>query len=276
MHDDLPALIRLDENARRLEMDLARGGHAYVACVQGRVVGLAVARRMPGLEGHLDLQVCIEPDCRRQGYGTLLVQRFLPALRAAGVRMASTEVHSLESAVARLLLHNGFFREHDEWDMIRSDLRNLPDPALPEEFQVLTYPRGQAIAAFRQLYEEAFSAQPSYQPYTSDAEVSQELDAGQDLLFLADRIQPVGFAWLRHVDSHLGEIEPLGLVPAYQGKGLGRRLLLAGLHELHTRGYRQARLGVWANNARAVRLYGQLGFEQVASRFYLAYDLQGK
>ena len=80
----------------------------------------------------------------------------------------------------------------------------------------------------------------------------------------------VGFVWARKVSPTLGEIEPIGVADAYQGQGLGKALLAEGLHYLAGRGLKKARLGVWADNKKAIHLYQKFGFQQVDDRFFLA------
>ena len=157
--------------------------------------------------------------------------------------------------------------------MLLDDLQKLPDQALPAGFRMSTFPEARAIATFRRLYALSFAGLPSYQPYTSDEEVAQELSDASDLLFMQAEEGPIGFIWLRHADGQLGELEPLGLVATHQGRRLGRWLVLAGLHVLAERGYQRARVGVWADNERAIRLYQSLGFAHKTTRYYLAYDL---
>jgi len=59
-------------------------------------------------------------------------------------------------------------------------------------------------------------------------------------------------------DSYLTDIMRLGVLPAYEGRGLGRSLLLRGMMTTpHTM------LTVATDNTRALRLYHHLGFEIV-------------
>lgn len=60
----------------------------------------------------------------------------------------------------------------------------------------------------------------------------------------------------RHV-GYLG----MGLLPAYRGRGLGKRLARATIDAALAAGMERIELDVFASNERAIALYHQLGFE---------------
>ena len=62
--------------------------------------------------------------------------------------------------------------------------------------------------------------------------------------------------------AHLGQISVL---PVYQGRGIGRRLIQSAKAELSTRGFTGASLAVTATNSRAVSLYESCGFSTIHS-----------
>ena len=91
-------------------------------------------------------------------------------------------------------------------------------------------------------------------------------DAGGFLLHERDG-RLAGFCWTKvHPDTGghrppVGELYVVAVDPAFQGLGLGKALVVAGLHWLHReRKLDTAMLYVDAGHERAVRLYERLGF----------------
>jgi mycothiol synthase len=73
-----------------------------------------------------------------------------------------------------------------------------------------------------------------------------------------------GFCWTkahRNTDPPLGEIYVIATDPDFAGRGLGRRLTLAGLDWLSRHGFTVGMLYVDESNTAAVHLYEKLGFK---------------
>ena len=58
---------------------------------------------------------------------------------------------------------------------------------------------------------------------------------------------------------HCGELG-MGVLPAWRGRGLGRRLLLACIDKAWAKGLTRIELAARADNTRAIRLYESVGF----------------
>jgi ribosomal protein S18 acetylase RimI-like enzyme len=89
-----------------------------------------------------------------------------------------------------------------------------------------------------------------------------ERDKGATLLILTDGDTPAGYFFGR-AEPESGEayVDLVGVDPAFHGRGLGRRLMLAGLSRLRAMpNLHQVNLTVEAGNLPAMRLYESLGF----------------
>jgi ribosomal protein S18 acetylase RimI-like enzyme len=90
-------------------------------------------------------------------------------------------------------------------------------------------------------------------------------DAAQFMAVDGDRV--VGWAdvlprWA-HAVAHVGSLG-MGVLPAYRGRGIGRRLLEASIAKAWAQGITRIELEVRVDNERAIGLYRSLGFEQEA------------
>jgi mycothiol synthase len=271
---DLDPVADLDPAGWGLFSAALHEGNAVVLELDGRITGYAAASPLPGLPGHDDFHLFMAPPWRRQRWGSRLLDALVARLPPAGVKLISCGVDDRDEPAALFLQRHGFFWEHTEWEMHRELTGELPEVIWPAGYVLRTYPRREAIAHFRAVYDEAFRGLPSYQPYTSVAEVAEALDNDADLCFVVAGDRPVGFAWARKVNAELGEIEPIGVAQAHQKRGLGAGLLSAGLHYLAGRGCKRVRLGVWADNQQAIRLYQRFGFRHVDSRYFLARTIE--
>ncbi len=128
------------------------------------------------------------------------------------------------------------------------------------------------------VFARAFEWHPDRELWTIDRIRDAEKESWfepEDLLLYRAEGRLTGFCWtLPHSDEHppLGEIMVIAVDPDAAGRGLGRKLMLAGLDHLHRRGFKWAMLYVDATNVRAVKLYVDLGF--VVDRIERRYDNQ--
>lgn len=109
-----------------------------------------------------------------------------------------------------------------------------------------------------QLHTLAFPA-----AWLSGPAMITQRDETHAVLIAWEQGQRVGYIRLsQHLELPEGEIEYLAVDPAWRGRGIGRKLLLAGLDWIFAeRGLPTAVLNVSADNAKALELYLSVGFE---------------
>jgi mycothiol synthase len=95
-----------------------------------------------------------------------------------------------------------------------------------------------------------------------DALLAEPWFAPEDFLLAERGGELLGFHWMKLHPGRLGEVYVLGIAPAAQGLGLGKALLLRGLHHLAGRGCTDVLLYVEGDNTPARRLYEANGFAE--------------
>ena len=263
---------RLLDWTQEMEERLETGGGAWVVARGRRLAGYAAADPVPGLPGVFDLTGGIVPTRRRQGLGTALLHHVQQAAHACEITQVSSRVDSLEDEVARFLLQHDFYVEHEECLLTLADLSDLPPLADGSPSDLITYPFEEAVSRFCRIYDDSFAGKTWSQPYT-EAEVAAALARPEDLFFATIDGAPVGVIWHEITADGAGRVEPLGVSREYQGRGIGRRLLLAALHNLRRRGAGEVQIGVWRDNHAAMSLYHSLGFTEVDNWYFLAHDV---
>jgi mycothiol synthase len=207
-------------------------------------------------------QLVVSPDHRRRGIGTLLLQRLI---MESGSPLRVWAMGDTPAARA-LAAAAGMTRQRELLIMERQLDDELPEPVVPAGVQIRTFAPGQDEQEWLRVNAVAFAHHPE-----------QALIDGDDL---ADRIaEPwfdpagffvatindtmVGFHWTKQHQDHLGEVYVLGVAPSAAGRGLGKALLLTGLHSLRRRGSTRVELYVEADHRIAIELYLTYGFVTV-------------
>lgn len=82
-------------------------------------------------------------------------------------------------------------------------------------------------------------------------------------LVLLDERRVVGTGALKRLDADTAELGRMWFLPAYRGRGLGRRMAEQLLAFAREHGYRRVRLDTSSKCADAVELFRKLGFKEI-------------
>ncbi|HEX2699553.1 MAG TPA: mycothiol synthase, partial [Acidimicrobiales bacterium] len=192
---------------------------------------------------------------------TDLVRAALDVVRAEGGGRITLWVPKPDEGRDRVATAAGLRRARDLCQMRRP----LP-VGLPFELATRPFEPGHDEAAWLEVNNRAFAAHPEQGGWDIETLKRREAEPWFDpdgfLLHERDG-RLAGFCWTKvHTDASpaLGEIYVVAVDPRLQGQGLGRLLVLAGLHSLARAGLTTAMLYVDASNHAAVHLYEDLGF----------------
>lgn len=242
-----------NEQAR---LDLAAARRTPVlATLGGAAVGTAIMT-------HDEFDLVVHPEHRRHGHGSTMLEWMLQEKLPADTPVDAWS-HGDHPAARALAANHGF-------EAVRTllQLRLAPIPESPFREPV----KGTEISTFRPGVDEAewvehnariFADHPEQGSITRDDLLAREaepwFDAGDFLVLRDEEGAMIGYNWLK-VDGAGGEIYVIGVDPASAGRGVGGKLMRAGLERLRTRGVTAVTLYVESDNAPAVHLYRSLGF----------------
>jgi len=287
---DIAALSLLIEAASRADGHRALGEHKWLDLVQGgregfagfvarevsrrhRVIGYAQLSRGHGTWA---LEYVVHPDWRTEPrLRSDLVAAALAEVAAEGgghVHLWVPKPSEADDAVAAAA---GLARGRDLYQM----RRRLPVEQAASTVATRPFRPGQDEEAWLDVNNRAFRGHPEQGSWTrqdlEDREAQDWFDPEGFLLHEVDG-QLAAFCWTKvqedeHGSGDVGEIYVIAVNPDFQGRGLGRELVLAGLEHLASLGLDKAMLYVDRDNVGARALYRSLGFhDDHVDRAYIA------
>lgn len=253
----------------------------------GALTGYAQARTAQAGHGPTTttttVELLVHPGARGRGVGAALADDLARRLRGATDPPAGTVhawSHTDSPGAAALARRLGLRRSRELWRMERtlgdpgSDRHpagDPPDPALPEGVVLRAFEPGRDEDAWLALNARAFATHPEQGAWGRadlDARTAEPWFDPAGLLLAVDAHDPdrlLASHWTKVERPGHGEVYVVAVDPAAQGRGLGRAVVLAGLHHLARRGVRVVDLYTDADNTAATRTYTRLGFARVAT-----------
>jgi mycothiol synthase len=216
---------------------------------------LAVGDVAAALVSADEAEFVVDPDARRHGHGTQLLEALLERV-PTGLKVWAHGDHK----AARALAASHGLEPVRELLQLRATVLEGTDPSTGSGTAAFRMPAD--ADAWLDLNARAFAHHQEQGRVTRadlDVLVAEPWFDTDDFLLMHDGDELVGYCWLK-VEQGIGEFYVVGVSPDRQGEGLGRHLVEAGLIRLAERGIRTASLYVEADNTAAVRLYRSFGF----------------
>jgi mycothiol synthase len=252
-----------------------RMGPAGVQAVleDDRIVGLLrYGRYLDAREPTVLAIVTVDPAFRDAGVADWVYDQVRAQAVDDGARLLDTIVDSRDRDASDFLQRRGFKELVSIWTMEADpDFAPGEAPSVPLGYRLRPYVAGQDAARLAQILNRVFDQHESFAPVT-EAEVQSiehtvafeprltfflESDAGEAVACARNTIR---------ADRRDAWIDVLGVIPEFQGRGLGRFLLLQSLHILAASKPKQIRLTVEGTNERARSLYDSEGFMELRTR----------
>jgi mycothiol synthase len=269
---DREALDAMFEVAAECDGHFPIGEHKYldlmagegVAAGQVAVVGgtpvAYLAVTPPRRDGTAALEIAIHPLHRSHDVIEQLIASGVDAASDTGatrVRVWAFQPNMVDE------LRAAGFRGERELRQLRVDLPLAETATVPSGFVEERFRPGIDDDAWLRVNNSAFRAHPengSWTPEILADRLSQPWFDPAGFVMIWSGEDLAGFCWTKpHED--MGEIYVIAVAPEYQGKGLGRVLVIRGLEVIHRHyGFTVGMLYMDADNTAAAGLYESLGF----------------
>jgi mycothiol synthase len=173
------------------------------------------------------------------------------------------EAREDDMARVRLLARIGYTLE-DEYTYVMLSRPLVEPPALPKlptGFTIRPLAGERDVAAYVDVHRRAFASTSMTLDWRLRTLSMPHYEPGLDLVAVAPSGQVVGFCVGWTDSAHrVGQIEPLGVDPAFNGHGLGRALLLEMLGRFRAYGAAHAQVETDSGRIHALRAYEAVGF----------------
>jgi len=241
----------------------------FVAEVTGSIVGyMDVAPELT--IGRVILDCWVQPEHRRRGLATKLLSYATHRAQELGVKVAHVNIMEDNTVAQRVLSRLGFecVRRFLE---LRLDIADVHWPDIDQAALECRYLQCGEEDELTQIQNRSFANKWGFNPNTVE-EITYRINLSncspEDVVLTFDREKVIGYCWTEitcegeaGIGKRKGRIFMLGVDPGYRGRGLGKRVLLAGLAQLKSKGLRVAELTVDSENKAACALYRSVGFE---------------
>ena len=277
--EEIGSITKLAAEAEAFDKHKALGDHTWLDMVHGGrkgVYGFTARRKNSAqLIGYAQissgnetwaLELVVHPLARRGDarVSQALLSRSVEEIARHGGGHVHVWIQHRSPELADALRDAGFVKGRNLVQMRRS----LPlEPELAKaSIETRPFISGQDDEKWLQVNNRAFAnhlEQGNWNRETLLKRQNEQWFDSEGFLLHFDHDRLIAFCWTKihsESDPPLGEIYVIGVDPAYSGKGLGRKICVAGLNYLASKSLPIAMLYVDADNSNALTMYEHLGF----------------
>jgi len=226
--------------------------------------------------GRVILNCWVHPEYRRRGLATKLLSYATNRAKELGVKVAHVNIGEDNVVAQRVLsrLHFSLIRRFLE---LRLDIADVHWADINQAALECRYLQRGEEDKLAQIQNRAFADTWGYNPNTVEEityQTNQKTRSLEDVVLTCDGDKVIGYCWTGiaceggATSERKGRIFMLGVDPNYRGKGTGKKVLLAGLARLKSKGLQVAELTVDSENKVACALYKSIGFRVRTSSFW--------
>ncbi len=248
----------------------------FIVEIAGNIVGyMDVAPELT--IGRVILDCWIRPEQRRRGLATKLLGYATNRAKELGAKVAHVNIAE-DNVITRRVLSRLDFNLVRRFLELRLDIADVHWSGINQAALECRYLQRGEEDKLTQIQNRAFADTWGYNPNTVE-EIIYRTDLStcspEDIALIYEGDKVVGYCWTGiackggATSKKKGRIFMLGVDPDYRGKGIGKKLLLAGLARLKSKGLQVAELTVDSENKAACALHKSIGFKvKTSSSWY--------
>lgn len=237
----------------------------------GEIIGFMDMLPEPDIK-RLIVDCWLQPDHRRKGLGKRLLKSAVRRARELGADVLHVNI-SEDNAVAGAVLSRLGFECVRRFLELSLDLNGVDRQVLDKAYCDCRHLREGEEEILTNIQNRSFGEHWGYNPETIETisyGMSLSHRSPKDIVLACEEDDVIGYCWTEITSGGQGRIFMIGSDPDYRGKGIGRKLLLAGLANIKNMGVSDVWLTVDAENKAALSLYKSTGFK--IQKSYLWYE----
>jgi len=261
-----------DIAGRLARPDYSPGQDLFIVEISGEIIGCMDITPELSIR-RVILDAWLHPKHRRKGLATSLLGHAMHRAKELGARAVHVNVME-DNNVARTALSRLDFQCVRRFLEFKLDMAKLRRQEMEQAARECRYLQRGEEEKLTLIQNRCFAGSWGYNvniPAAIACRLSLGHGSPEDVVLTYQGDDVAGYCWTEVARSHdepEGRIYMLGVAPEYRGKGISRRLLLAGLALLGSKGLQVSGLTVDSENEVACNLYRSAGFEARSSSLW--------